>query len=230
VVEPSILVLSGWAFPEPSLAPLRRALEPIGPVRVIEPDPAGLDELRRALLVDSATRRWIVGWSLGGMLAVEALACSTARVAGLIVVGSTPRFCSSPDFPYGVAEARVRALRSGLRRDPGRTLARFYQDCAAPEAPLAAEPSWEPPESALLRRGLDYLLQRDLRSALSRVAAPCAVVHGAEDRVVPKAAGAWLAEALKAPWTLVEGVGHDLPLRRPELLARIARELGRETR
>ncbi len=117
----------------------------------------------------------LVGWSLGGMLLLEALSRLTGpspRGAG--PGGDGPSFTRRPDYPWGQPPAVVRAMRRALTEHPhGCWLSlpnsvwlparqRLSQARAGRLLPQAAP--------GTLAAGLDYLLNRDLRPLLSRPA------------------------------------------------------------
>jgi pimeloyl-[acyl-carrier protein] methyl ester esterase len=156
----------------------------------------------------------LVGWSLGGMLLVEALARQPGPApAGLVLVGVAAAFCRQPDFPWGQPPAGVRALRRGLGQDPQGVLANFARNCLAPGEEAhqgqvaAAFRSPAHPEN--LAAGLDYLLHQDLRSRLELIPVPPVIVQGGADRIVDAAQAKWLHERLPGSRLhLLEGAGH----------------------
>ena len=61
----------------------------------------------------------LVGWSLGGMLLLEALSRLTDPPPnGLVLVGVAPVFTRRPDYPWGQPLAVVRAMRRALNEKP----------------------------------------------------------------------------------------------------------------
>ncbi len=157
---------------------------------------------------------WLVGWSLGGMLLLEALSSLTGPPpGGLVLVGVAPVFTQRPDYPWGQPPAVVRAMRRALTENPQQVLAQFAEQCLAPgEAALvsqAREAFAAPAAVGTLAAGLDYLLHRDLRPLLPRLPAGAVVIQGQEDRIVPPAQGRFLKEQLSgAKLNLLPGAGH----------------------
>jgi pimeloyl-ACP methyl ester carboxylesterase len=159
----------------------------------------------------------LVGWSLGGMLLLEALASlGGPSLAGLALVGAAASFCTRLDYPYGQPPAVVRAMRRGLKSAPGRVLAQFAGSCLASgeenfrEEVLTRFAS--PPHPENLAGGLDYLLHRDLRAGLSRIAPGAVLVQGEQDGIVAANQAGFLQEQLPgARLHLLPGAGH-LPL------------------
>lgn len=130
----------------------------------------------------------VVGWSLGGMQLLEALAELQAEPKALALAGVAAVFCTRPDHPWGQPPAMVRAMRRGLRGGAPRVLRDFARTCLAPgEASYEAEvlplfPAAAAPEH--LAAGLDYLAGADLRSCLPRLSCPVALIQGEADRIV----------------------------------------------
>lgn len=148
----------------------------------------------------------LLGWSLGGQVAMRAALDHPGKIARLILLASTPRFVAADGWAHGMAPADLQAFGAALLTDPQATLLRFLSLqtrgmtgqkallqslrqtlLAAPEARAEA-----------LAGGLDMLRQTDLRSELPRLKQPVLVLHGGLDTLTPAAAGAWLAETLPA--------------------------------
>jgi len=156
----------------------------------------------------------LVGWSLGGMLLLEALSSLTdSPPGGLVLVGVAPVFTRRPDYPWGQPPAVIRAMRRALPENRQQVLAEFAEQCLAPgEAafvPQAREAFASVAGAASLAAGLDYLLHRDLRPLLPCLPGGAVVIQGQEDRIVPPAQGRFLEEQLPgARLTLLPGAGH----------------------
>jgi pimeloyl-ACP methyl ester carboxylesterase len=156
----------------------------------------------------------LVGWSLGGMLLLEALArLRGARPAATVLVGVAPVFCQRPDHPWGQSVASVRAMRFGLRSDPRRVLTDFLASCLAPgeesfrdEAAAGFDFNADP---AHLSQGLDYLRDKDLCGLLRHIPGPVAIVQGEQDGIVYLAQAQFLQGHLpESRLHLLKGAGH----------------------
>ncbi len=154
----------------------------------------------------------LVGWSLGGMLLLEALPRLPASPGRLLLVGAAAAFCARPDFPAGQPAAAVRAMRRGLGRDPEAVLRDFARRCLAPgEAEFLPEAAgyFPPADTAYLAAGLDYLLHQDFRKRLQEVPGAPVIVHGTDDLIVAPAQARFLQEQIPgARLRLLEGAGH----------------------
>lgn len=146
----------------------------------------------------------VLGWSLGGQVAMRAAIDHPHKVSRLILLATTPRFVAAPGWPHAMAATELDAFGAALLADPQATLLRFLslQTRSADgqkallhklRQSLAGLPS---PQPAALAAGLAILRDTDLRDAVDCLAAPTLVLHGALDTLAPAAAGRWLAAAL----------------------------------
>ena len=162
----------------------------------------------------------LVGWSLGGMLLLEALSNLTGPPpGGLVLVGVAPVFTRRPDYPCGQPPGAVRAMRRALTKDmkntpnPPQVLAEFAEQCLAPGEAAFASQTREafavPAAAGTLAAGLDYLLNQDLRPLLPHLPAGAVVIQGQADRIVDPAQGRLLQEHLPgARLHLLPAAGH----------------------
>jgi pimeloyl-[acyl-carrier protein] methyl ester esterase len=188
-----------------------------------------LDYVNKMPLADTV----LVGWSLGGMVLLEALSQETVAPDGLVLVAVPASFCQRPDHPYGQPRSVVRALRRTVSADRGRGLADFAKRCLAPgEVNFQEEllQDFQPQENgADLSAGLDYLLNTDLRPQLSRVPAGALIIQGYQDNIVPPAQTETLRHDLKdARLVRIPGAGHAPFLTRAEEFNEVLRDFLRE--
>ena len=205
-MKPALLMISGWAHPAETLRPLADAVAEFAAPRLIaahEPRP----KLKQPTV--------LLGWSLGGLHALQSMLSAPEHCLGVVLISTTPRFCTAPDWPHGVAPNRVRAMKVGLRKKLEEVLHQFFADAAAPATPNEVE---EKIRAALafgpdkLAAGLDELLNTDVRSAVVNAAKPALVMHGCGDRIIPCAAGEWLAtQFVFNRFVPLADAGHDLP-------------------
>ena len=211
--KPVLVLLHGWGMNARVFDALADALAEEFDVRALDlPGHGG-----RAALADNTLQAWaddlagqlpdgatLLGWSLGGQVAMRAALDHPHRIARLILLASTPRFVATDDWPRGMAAADLQAFGAALLADPEATLLRFLglQTRGMPgqkallqhlRQTLLAAPA---ADSEALAAGLAILRDTDLRADLARLAQPTLVLHGALDTLTPAAAGAWLAGAI----------------------------------
>lgn len=163
----------------------------------------------------------VIGWSLGGLRALAALAEGRIRAERLVLIGSTARFCATKGYACGQPRAALRAMMVGMKRNRTATLGNFFALSAAPRAIDAAEQqalvgAVAELDDTVLAEGLEQLDRLDLRAALPGLSLPVLILHGAADRVIPVQAAEYLAAALPSARLVVHPdslAGHDLPLR-----------------
>jgi pimeloyl-[acyl-carrier protein] methyl ester esterase len=156
----------------------------------------------------------VLGWSLGGQIALQLAAAGRAHSAGqpmpaaavdrLVLIAATPRLTAGPDWPHGAPPERLAAQAEGLKTDYRRTVADFLElqvrgsagGAAALDQLRAALFDHGYPSLAALARGLDLLRETDLRPLLPGIALPTLVIAGQYDRVTMPAASHALADGL----------------------------------
>lgn len=246
--QPALVLLHGWGFTPRVWEPI---LEPLSPsFRIynlalpghdgersggLEPDEPVL--LAKRLLERAPQRAIWLGWSLGGMAALQAALLHGDRFRALVLVGATPRFVSDGQWRAGIAPGTLREFGCDLRRDYARTMRRFLLLQAGDtgrgralarrlSARLAQGPT---PSRRGLEAGLAVLEKTDLRPHLWRVDVPTWVVHGRSDRLVPSSAGAYLAQHIPGAQLELLSCGHAPFLSHPARFVRILESVRNDT-
>jgi len=159
----------------------------------------------------------LVGWSLGGAIALHWAAARPERVAKLVLVATTPSFVARDGWPHAMAGDTLRMFGDELRASYRLTLQRFLtlqtQGSEGGRAALAALRrslfAHGEPSAAALDATLALLRELDLRETVRTVRAPALVIAGDRDTIARPQAGAWLAQTLPdARLTIVPGAAH----------------------
>ena len=244
---PDVVLVHGWAQHGGIWTDVARA--PSADFRVTVPDLPGhgrsrdylpreftadiLAEEVRRVLPGPAT--WI-GWSLGGFVALAAAQRDPQAVAKLVLVGATPKYVQSADWPHAMPLSVLEQFALNLEQDYAATLDRFLslQLAAGEDRGVLRRLRDEmfrhgEPPAAALHEGLRLLREEDRRAALPGIAVPTLVVHGERDRIVPVGAARFLAAQLpNAQLELVPGAGHAPFLSRPVEFNDVLRSFLRE--
>ena len=188
---------------------------------------AGSSQQRQLASLAAAVPRAavLVGWSLGGQLALQLAAEPALAVQRLVLIASSPRFVRTDDWPHGLTGATLRQFGAQLAHDAGQTIDDFIElqlrgsaEAAAVRATLkdsllrhgAAAP-------AALAAGLEQLQHNDLRALARRIEPPALVIAGQYDRVTAPAAGQALSQLLPQGQLLtIRRAGHAPFLSHPE--------------
>lgn len=209
---PGLLLLHGWGLhggvwdtlmPKltPHLRVTRLDLPGHGRSRDV-PMPHSLTELTLQTLAAVPPGSVVLGWSLGGLVALEAALRMPQRMRGLMLVNSTPRFITAEDWPHAMPPEQLQEFAVGLAQDYKDTLQRFLSlQVRGDESARASLRQLRDslfahgePDTASLATGLDILKDSDLRSRLKDVSVATRVLAGGYDRLTPAAAGEYMAD------------------------------------
>ena len=173
----------------------------------------------------------LLGWSLGGQLALDLAAALPAGVERLALIATTPKFLKSPNWRCGTPRPLLARLVHRLHSEGERAVSDFLALLASGSAPRTAARVRSKLRAALrthgaacpeaLTAGLARLRDGDLRRALPMVRVPALVVAGQRDRIIRPAAVRALAHALPdARYVEVAGAAHAPFLSHPVQFAR----------
>jgi pimeloyl-[acyl-carrier protein] methyl ester esterase len=194
-------------------------------------DSCSLEAIADAVASSAPRRCHVVGWSLGGEIALAWALRAPRQVQRLALIAATPCFARRPGWPCATSRAVLLDFGNLLAADRAGTLARFIGvqargDARARRVAGALQrSSVASTAQGVLEAGLSVLLDADLRRDLRRVRQTALVLHGARDRIVPAAAGRRLAAALpEARFRLLRACAHAPFLSQPARVARALRE------
>ena len=184
-------------------------------------------------------RAHIVGRSMGGMIAQLVASRWPHRVLSLAVIMSSSGNPALPSASPSILAMMRWPAPSPFEDEPAfltQNLA-FAQAIASPGYPfdedrhrrqILAETAraWNPAGTG--RQIAAIAATGDCRSRLAAVTAPTLVIHGADDPLIPVAAGRDVAAHIGgADLEIIDGMGHDLP---PDLYAAVVAAIVRNAR
>ena len=170
----------------------------------------------------------LAGWSLGGLLAMRVARREPGRLRSLILLHSTPKFVTAPDWPHGIAASVLQQFAQSLHESQERTVNDFIdlqvrgsRDAAAVMHRLRESLRLQGhAQSSALTAGLELLRHADLREAAAGIGVPTLIVSGQYDRVTPPAASRALAGMIaNARLEELPRTGHAGFLSQPQTVA-----------
>jgi pimeloyl-[acyl-carrier protein] methyl ester esterase len=223
---PALVMLHGWAMHGGVFAALAARLEEHFTLHLVDLPghgrsadsavPLDLDAVARHVATHTPPALWL-GWSLGGLVALQAGQRYPASVRGLMMVCASPRFVRAPDWPQGMEASVFRDFADELARDYRATIDRFLMleaygsDHAREEIRLLREQVFVhgQPSRQRLGEGLALLQDTDLRAGLPALSMPSLWIAGRRDRLVsPQAMRASAALAADGEYRCIEHGGH----------------------
>lgn len=180
-----ILTLSGWGQPHDVL-------------ELIAPDATHFDyseyhEMENALAAIAAaadSHDMVIGWSLGGQLAVRAIAKGLMKPKRLMLIGTPFQFVKTIDSPIGIPRDVHEQFRYNYITDPARTLDRAWELIAKDDKEHRRVRSFTGVQSKEKILGKDWLRWLDMLDGFTcadlefKHFPPTLLVHGERDAVV----------------------------------------------
>lgn len=225
-----LVLLHGWAMHGGVFAPLIEALRDRCTLHVVDLPGHGRSrecetslqptDCARAIAAQTPPAIWL-GWSMGGLYALQGALDFPAQVRGVAMLCASPRFVrddkhGDQSWPYAVSLEILDDFGRDLETDYEGTLDRFLalealgSDCAQADLRKLRTHTFSehPPQVRALVEGLDVLEHTDLRARVHELALPSAWIAGRRDRLIPWQAMQWGAAQCDGTFTRIDGGGH----------------------
>ena len=187
--------------------------------------PYTLETLAHHVALALPSRTHVVGWSLGGQVALQWARAAPQQIDKLVLIATTPCFGQREDWIHGMSNPAMAEFAASLEQDYEGTLKRFLSlqarsgDEARATIAMLREKLFArgKPSIETLRAGLAILSELDLRQAVGEITHATLVIHGSHDTLTPPAAAQWLAQTLAhAQLDMVRGAAHAPFLSHPQ--------------
>ncbi len=174
---------------------------------------------------------WL-GWSMGGMMALNLALKQPDRVDALVMLCATPCFVARDHWSHGTDVKILEQFANNLQQDVKQTIQTFLalevmgvEDERAQLRVLKQKVFERPlPSQQALTAGLTLLQQVDLSGELKNLKTPSLWISGRRDRLVLPAAMQQAAVLSGGKYHLLRASGHAPFIRQADVLTEIMRE------
>ena len=156
----------------------------------------------------------LIGWSMGGMIAINFAFQYPEYVKKLVLVSTPAKFVASEDYDAGISHAVMQSFINKFRKSPVRMLSNFASlisknaDLKKEDLNLVKQSSNMSDKNRTLQNLL-LLRDCDMREKLRFVTVPTLIIHGKRDMVCPYACADYLHSKMKnSVLRAFENVGH----------------------
>ncbi len=158
---------------------------------------------------------WL-GWSMGGLLALNQALHQPEQVTALVMMCATPCFTARHHWPHGTDVQVLQQFGKSLQQDVKKTIHTFLalEVMGSPDErsqlrELKNKVFERPlPDATALEHGLSLLGQTDLSSQLKNLQMPSLWLAGRRDRLVLPAAVEQAADLCGGEYHMVRGASH----------------------
>lgn len=197
-----LVLIHGWGCDSRTWQPLLESLESFASITLIDLPGFGASPVVSEFLLDVVLDKIaaqlpqdavIMGWSLGGMLAVQLASRFPERIRAVITLAANLRFVAAADYPTAMPHAINRQFNQGFAQDPRATLKLFGSLLAQGDADergllkqLRRHDIGEVTDNWL--QALQLLTELDNRAAFAMLVQPGLHLLAHNDALVPVAA------------------------------------------
>lgn len=151
----------------------------------------------------------LIGWSMGGMLAIDIALRYPDLVAAVVCISGTTQFVN-PDTRYGWPDTALTTMRERLHRQPAETVAAFVRSMFnrseirdgtyakfLDRFPVSTTTEFDEIRIQALDSGLNYLRSFDVSDSIHTATVPILWIHGDSDIICPTAQFERMREQLR---------------------------------
>ena len=144
----------------------------------------------------------LVGWSMGGMLAINFAFLHPEYVKKLVLVSTPAKFVASKDYDAGISHSAMQSFINKFKKSPLKMLSNFASlilkngDFGKADLNLIKQSSNVSNKDKALQNLL-LLKDCDLRDKLNSIKVSTLIIHGRDDMVCPYACADYLHNKIK---------------------------------
>ena len=223
---PNLVLIHGWGMSSAVWQPLVKKLAKtytlhlvdlpgMGESRPIEPFHLHILAEQVAELIPGQAD--VLGWSMGGLVAMRIALSQADRIRRLVLVGGTPCFVDKPDWKNGINAGTFDEFSQKVNENYQATMLQFLtlqcmgaSDARSTVRQLRDALEQKPmPSGATLQRYLQILLESDLRDEITNIRKPTLLIHGDRDTLAPLSAAHWMSQHLPVGYLrVIAGASH----------------------
>ena len=141
---------------------------------------------------------YVLGWSLGGLVALYMAARHPQKINALCLTASFAKFQATPDYPEGLSKPALAKMIALFQQDYPKHMRQFLQlqflyakdqhttlEAVLPDILKQGVP-------VALEEALDAVNDSDARNLLPQISAPTLLIFGAKDSITPPRMGEYL--------------------------------------
>ncbi|MCP8899787.1 malonyl-ACP O-methyltransferase BioC [Gilvimarinus xylanilyticus] len=231
-----LVLLHGWGFDHRSMEPFVQPLRELGEVWSVDIPGFGevdadfdADAFIAVLARELPAQVYLIGWSLGGALALDFALSHPERVASLVTLATNPKFVADGDWPQAMDSRVNRGFNRGFAQQPEATLKQFCALVAQgsrAERPLVRTMRQRVAADAAGRQtewseALAYLAATDFRARAESLKVPGLHIYAANDGLVPAACGEFWNNKPDQQSRLVAEASHCLHWDQPSAVVKL---------
>jgi malonyl-CoA O-methyltransferase len=230
----NLVLIHGWGCDSRTWQPLVESLQRFASITLIDLPGFGaaeplpdflLDEVLDKIAVQLPQDAVVMGWSLGGMLAVQLAARFPERIRAVITLAANLKFVAASDYPAAMAAEINRQFNQGFAQDPQATLKLFCGLLAQGDADersllkqLRRQDAGAVTQNWL--QALQLLTALDNRPAFAQLTQPGMHLLAEKDALVPVAAAELMAQInSRQEIHIVENTAHALHWSNPQIVS-----------
>lgn len=230
-LKKNLVLLNGWGFSKKVWEDFIPYLSSHFQVTCLNLHGSNLDLMTQYILENSPKSASFLGWSLGGLVAMNIAISFPERVRKLITIASTPKFIASGNWP-GMAMEEFEQFEESLKNSPKNTLKKFvvlqFSDSRVHRDSiefLQNSINENNVDSNKLQESLSILKNVDLTKKLFKIQCPQLYLYGDSDALVPAGVAKCVENLTQnATVKLFPQLGHSFFLTHPTLCANIIRD------
>ena len=221
-----LVLLHGWGMSGAVWQPLVKKLSKLFTLHMVDLPGMGLSRPLEPYHIHAIAEKVaeiipphgdIVGWSLGGQVAMRIALDYPDIVRRLVLVGASPCFVNKQGWDAGMSPDIFSSFAASVNTDYHKTMTQFLtlqcmgaKDARDTVKVLRKKFAERPvPSTQTLQKALQILLDTDLRHEIESLRKPTLLIHGDRDTLAPVQAAHWMMQNLPAGFLRVmAGASH----------------------